>query len=111
MNMIKTLVISLAVVLGMTFSAVAADKVKVGFVYVGPIGDHGWTYRHDIGRQQVEEAYGDKVETVFVESVPEGPDAERVMRHMQLVISVQTTWQHMVYVYIKQDMYRVLLQA
>ena len=82
MNMIKTLVISLAVVLGMTFSAVAADKVKVGFVYVGPIGDHGWTYRHDIGRQQVEEAYGDKVETVFVESVPEGPDAERVMRQM-----------------------------
>ena len=82
MNMIKTLVISLAVVLGMTFSAVAADKVKVGFIYVGPIGDHGWTYRHDIGRQQVEEAYGDKVETVFVESVPEGPDAERVMRQM-----------------------------
>ena len=46
------------------------------------IGDHGWTYRHDIGRQQVEEAYGDKVETAFVESVPEGPDAERVMRQM-----------------------------
>jgi len=82
MNMIKTLVISLAVVLGMTFSAVAADKVKVGFIYVGPIGDHGWTYRHDIGRQQVEEAYGDKVETTYVESVPEGPDAERVMRQM-----------------------------
>ena len=82
MNMIKTLVVSLAVVLGMTFSAVAADKVKVGFIYVGPTGDHGWTYRHDIGRQQVEEAYGDKVETIFVESVPEGPDAERVMRSM-----------------------------
>src|SRR5210317_597392 len=65
-----------------SFSAFAADPVKVGFVYVGPIGDHGWTYRHDIGRQQVEEAYGDKVETVFVESVPEGPAAERVMRQM-----------------------------
>ena len=58
------------------------DKVKVGFIYVGPTGDHGWTYRHDIGRQQVEEAYGDKVETIYVESVPEGPDAERVMRSM-----------------------------
>ena len=60
------------------------DKVKVGFVYVGPTGDHGWTYRHDIGRQQVEEAFGDKVETSYVESVGEGPDAERVMRAMAL---------------------------
>ena len=76
------MVFALAVVLGTAFSAVAADKVKVGFIYVGPTGDHGWTYRHDIGRQQVEEAYGDKVETIYIESVPEGPDAERVMRSM-----------------------------
>lgn len=82
MNIIKSIVLAAAVVLGMAVSASAADKVKVGFIYVGPIGDHGWTYRHDIGRQQVEAAYGDKVETVFVESVPEGPDAERVMRNM-----------------------------
>ena len=60
------------------------DKVKVGFIYVGPTGDHGWTYRHDIGRQQVEAEYGDKVETVYVESVPEGPDSERVMTQMAL---------------------------
>jgi len=82
MNIIKSIVVAAAVVLGMAMGASAADKVKVGFIYVGPIGDHGWTYRHDIGRQQVEAAYGDKVETVFVESVPEGPDAERVMRNM-----------------------------
>jgi len=82
MNIIKSIVVAAAVVFSMAISASAADKVKVGFVYVGPIGDHGWTYRHDIGRQQVEAAYGDKVETVFVESVPEGPDAERVMRNM-----------------------------
>lgn len=60
----------------------AQDKIKVGFVYVGPVGDHGWTYRHDIGRQAVEEALGDSVETTFVESVKEGPDAERVIRQM-----------------------------
>ena len=65
----------------MTYSH-AADPFKVGFVYVGPVGDHGWTYMHDIGRQAVEEKFGDAVETVFVESVPEGPDAERVMRNM-----------------------------
>ena len=63
-------------------SAQAQDPVKVGFVYVGPVGDHGWTYRHDIGRQAVDEAFGDKVETTYVESVKEGPDAERVIRQL-----------------------------
>ena len=61
-----------------------ADPLKVGFVYVGPTGDHGWTYMHDQGRKMVEEAFGDAVETTYVESVPEGPDAERVMRQMAL---------------------------
>ena len=70
---------------GMSASADAPkDKVKAAFVYVGPTGDHGWTYRHDIGRQQVEEAFGDRVETTFVESVPEGADAERVMTQLAL---------------------------
>ena len=63
-------------------SAFADDKVTVGFVYVGPVGDHGWTYRHDIGRQDVQEHFGDKVDTIYVESVSEGPDAERVIRNM-----------------------------
>ena len=61
---------------------VLADKVKVGFIYVGPIGDHGWTYRHDIGRLDVEKHFGDKVETVYMESVKYGPDAERAIRAM-----------------------------
>ena len=59
-----------------------ADKLKVGFIYVGPIGDHGWTYRHDIGRQDVEKHFGDKVETTYIESVKYGPDAERAIRAM-----------------------------
>ena len=63
------------------FSAFA-DKTKVGFIYVGPTGDHGWTYRHDIGRQDVEKHFGDKVETTFIESVKYGPDAERAIRAM-----------------------------
>ncbi|CUH74898.1 Purine-binding protein precursor [Tritonibacter multivorans] len=61
-----------------------ADTTKVGFVYVGPVGDGGWTYEHDQGRLAVEEAFGDKVETVYVESVAEGPDSERVMTQMAL---------------------------
>ena len=60
----------------------ADDPLKVGFVYVGPVGDHGWTYRHDVGRLAIEEKFGDKVETTFVESVPEGADAERVIRKL-----------------------------
>lgn len=65
-----------------TASSHAADPTKVGFVYVGPVGDHGWTYRHDIGRQAIEAEFGDSVETTFVESVPEGADAERVIRKL-----------------------------
>ena len=64
--------------------AQAEEPTKVGFVYVGPIGDGGWTYEHDQGRLAVEEHFGDAVETVFVESVPEGADAERVMTQMAL---------------------------
>ena len=71
------------------FVAVAAgplhsEPVKVGFIYVGPTGDFGWTYEHDQGRLAVEEAHGEKVETSYVESVPEGADAERVLTQMAL---------------------------
>ncbi|MGH1454075.1 MAG: BMP family ABC transporter substrate-binding protein [Paracoccaceae bacterium] len=73
-----------AVALGMASTAMAQDKTKVGFVFVGPVGDGGWTYEHNQGRLAVEEHFGDKVETTFVESVPEGPDSERVMTQMAL---------------------------
>ena len=53
----------------------AQEKLKVGFVYVGPIGDHGWTSEHNRGRLAIENAFGDRVETVYVENVPEGPEA------------------------------------
>jgi len=59
--------------------ALAADKLKVGFIYVGPVGDLGWSYQHDVGRKAIDAALGDKVETTFVENVPEGPDAERAI--------------------------------
>ncbi|MFU2108927.1 BMP family ABC transporter substrate-binding protein, partial [Paenibacillus larvae] len=65
-----------------TVAASAADPLKVGFVYIGPIGDHGWTYQHEQGRKYMEEQLGDKVKTSFVENVPEGADAERVIRNM-----------------------------
>jgi simple sugar transport system substrate-binding protein len=60
--------------------APAEEPFKVAFVYVAPIGDLGWTWAHDEGRLMIEEEFGDKVETAFIENVPEGPEAERVIR-------------------------------
>jgi len=63
--------------------AAANEPLKVAFVYVGPVGDAGWTYAHDAGRKEVEAKFGDKVKTTFVESVPESAaDAERVFRDL-----------------------------
>jgi len=59
-----------------------ADPVKVGFVYVSPVGDAGWTYQHDLGRKEMEKNLNGQVVTSFVENVPEGADAERVIRTM-----------------------------
>src|ERR1700731_501952 len=65
-----------------TFHAYAADKLKVGFIYVGPIGDLGWSYQHDLGRKAMEKALAGKVETTYLENVPEGPDAERSIEQL-----------------------------
>jgi len=58
------------------------EPLKVAFVYVGPVGDAGWTFAHDLGRKYAESKYGDRIKTTFVEKVPEGPDAERVIRDL-----------------------------
>ncbi|WP_349371680.1 BMP family ABC transporter substrate-binding protein [Salinarimonas sp.] len=75
----------IAAVAALAFGATGAfaqqETAKVGFIYVGPVGDHGWSYQHDQGRQAVEAAFGDKVETTFVESVPES-DAERAIEQL-----------------------------
>src|SRR6266404_1720794 len=72
---------SLAFGLGTT--AIAADPpLKVAFVYLGPVGDGGWTYQHDLGRIALQKEFGDKIKTTFVENVPETADAERVIRQL-----------------------------
>src|SRR5438132_6372712 len=62
--------------------AVADEPYKVGFVYVSPVSDAGWTFQHDSGRKEMEKALGGKVTTKYVENVPEGADAERVIREL-----------------------------
>ncbi|MFQ3183441.1 MAG: basic membrane protein A [Alteromonas macleodii] len=82
----RTLLASAAAttMLGGVVMADGHGPTKVGFVFVGPVGDGGWTYEHNQGRLALEAEFGDTVETVFVESVPEGPDAVRVMTQMAL---------------------------
>ncbi len=60
----------------------SAEPIKAGFVYVSPITEAGWTRQHDEGRKAVEKALGDQVKTTFVADVPEGADAERVIRDL-----------------------------
>ena len=71
-----------ALSLGVAAGAAAEEPLKVGFVYVGPVGDAGWTYAHDQGRLMLEKELAGKVKTTFVENVPEGADAERVIRQL-----------------------------
>ena len=81
----KILIAATAVMLttGASLSgASAADKLKVGFIYLGPIGDLGWTYQHDLARQAVVKEFGDKIETTFLENVSEGPDSERSIEQL-----------------------------
>ncbi|MGD9181955.1 MAG: BMP family ABC transporter substrate-binding protein [Desulfobacterales bacterium] len=61
-------------------TAEAAEALKAAFIYVGPIGDLGWSWEHDRGRKMLEAEFGDKIKTTYIESVPEGPDAARVIR-------------------------------
>lgn len=74
--------VALGAVMALSNSVQAEDAFKVGFVYVNPIGDHGWSFQHHEGLKAVQKEFGDKVETKFVENVPEGPDAERVIRQL-----------------------------
>jgi basic membrane protein A and related proteins len=71
-----------AIIPGATGAEKTADKLKVGFIYLGPIGDMGWTYQHEVGRQGLAKDLGDKVETTYLENIPEGPDAERSIEQL-----------------------------
>ena len=73
-----------AILLPAAASCVAAPAapLPVGFVYISPIGDAGWTTQHDIARKEMEKALGTKITTKYVENVQEGADSERVIRDL-----------------------------
>ena len=80
-NLIRGRLLASMLFSALTLAAVA-EPLKVGFVYVTPVGQAGWTFEHDQARQAMQRTLGDKVSTRFVEAVPEGADAERVMRDL-----------------------------
>ena len=89
--MYKNLIAALfALALSISYAFAQADKpstspLKVGFVYVTPRLPSGWVHQHELGRLALEEKLnknGRKVQTIFVENVAEGADAERVIRDM-----------------------------
>ncbi|WP_223550987.1 BMP family ABC transporter substrate-binding protein [Pseudomonas sp. A-B-19] len=75
-------VVATAIGLSAGLTVSANEPLKVGFVYIGPIGDHGWTYQHEQGRKELAEKFGAQITTNYVENVAEGADAERVIRNM-----------------------------
>jgi len=70
---------ALALALG---AASAQQKLKIGFIYVGPIGDMGWSYQHEVARRAIVDEFKDKIDTTFLENVNEGPDAERSIEQL-----------------------------
>lgn len=80
MRLFKALLAIMILTLSVSLVSAADKEVKVGFIYVSPTGDAGWSYAHDVGRQTIDAMDG--VTTSFVEAVPEGPDSERVMQNM-----------------------------
>jgi basic membrane protein A len=74
--------VTLFAVAAATLAAPAAEKLKIGFIYLGPVGDFGWTYQHEVGRQGLVKALGDKIDTTYLENVNEGPDSERSIEQL-----------------------------
>src|ERR1043165_2961017 len=75
--------LSFSCALAAVAGASAQEKLKVGFIYVGPVGDMGWTYQHEVARRAIQEQFKDKIDTTYLEKVGEGPDAERSIEQLE----------------------------
>lgn len=80
-NILRRTAIALGCTATLAAAAHAAEPMKVGFMYIGPASGAGWSYAHELARQEVQKKFGDKIETIFVENVAEN-DAERVTRDL-----------------------------
>ncbi len=78
MNFKKILAAAISAMM-LNLASAANEPLKVGFIYVGPIGDFGWSYQHDQGRLALEKKFGDKIKTSYMQEVKEGADAQRAI--------------------------------
>lgn len=81
-NLARAAALAAALLSPLHTPAQTTAPLKVGFVYVSPVGEAGWSYQHDLGRREIERALGARVKTTVVEAVAEGADSERVMRDL-----------------------------
>ena len=86
-QLLHSVCVAALLITGLCFQSVqaagsSAPPLKVAFVYVGPIGDGGWTYSHELGRQALQKELGARVETSYIERVPEAPESEAVFRKL-----------------------------
>jgi basic membrane protein A len=81
-KLLMTAAVAALAIAATSLTASSADKLKVGFIYLGPVGDFGWTYQHEVARQNMVKELGDKIETTYLENVNEGPDAERSIEQL-----------------------------
>ncbi len=82
MKNLMPLIGSLLIALSTPATGADPTPLKVGFVYVSPITDAGWTLQHELGRRHLQATLGAQVITQAVDKVAEGPDAERVIRDL-----------------------------
>ena len=82
MNKFKIVAAAAVLACSVALPASAQEKLKVGFIYLGPVGDFGWTYQHEVGRRELVKAFGGKIETTYLENVNEGPDSERSIEQL-----------------------------
>lgn len=80
--LLATLAAGAILSVGVLPASEAAEPLKVAFVYLGPVGDGGWTYQHEQGRLAIQKQFGSQIKTTYVENVPETADAERVIRQL-----------------------------
>src|SRR5436190_6314326 len=79
----KLLLVAAALGLALRVTGMSAqEKLKIGFIYVGPVGDMGWSYQHEVARRAIQDQFKDKIDTSFLENVNEGPDAERSIEQL-----------------------------
>jgi basic membrane protein A len=79
---VRSMLMTACLVAVTALCSAASAPLKVAFVYVGPVADGGWSYEHHLGKLAVDKEFGPRVETSYVESVPETADAERVIRQL-----------------------------